>query len=93
MRLKLAVRDGALDFDLCITTYENYSAEENWFKSRRWTYLVLDEGHRIKNSETQIAHKLQFIGSMYRLSTSRPVIVAPTSCSLGCSSHWHPGSE
>lgn len=67
-RLKLAVRDGKVDFDICVTTYEGYAAEDSWFKSRRWTYLVLDEGHKIKNSETRIAHKVQGIGSMYRLS-------------------------
>ncbi|KAI0344484.1 hypothetical protein BDW22DRAFT_1412345 [Trametopsis cervina] len=66
-RLKLAVRDGEVAFDICVTTYEGYSMEDSWFKSRRWTYVVLDEGHRIKNSETQIAHKLHGIGSLYRL--------------------------
>lgn len=74
MRLKLAVRDGNIEFDVCVTTYEGFSAEENWFKSRRWTYTVLDEGHKIKNSETQIAHKVQGIGSLYRLIlTGTPV--------------------
>lgn len=56
-----------LRYDLCITTYEAYVAEDTWFKSRRWTYCVLDEGHRIKNSETVLAHKVQGIGSLYRL--------------------------
>ncbi|KAI0337438.1 hypothetical protein BDW22DRAFT_1423593 [Trametopsis cervina] len=73
-RLKLAIRDGEVAFDICVTTYEGYSMEDSWFKSRRWTYIVLDEGHRIKNSETQIAHKLHGIGSLYRLVlTGTPV--------------------
>ena len=57
-------------FDICVTTYEAYVAEDTWFKSRRWTYCVLDEGHKIKNSETNIAHKVQGIGSLFRLGQS-----------------------
>ena len=51
-----------------LTTYDAYSVEDTWFKSHRWTYCVLDEGHKIKNSETSLAHKVQGIGSLYRLS-------------------------
>jgi SWI/SNF-related matrix-associated actin-dependent regulator of chromatin subfamily A member 5 len=73
-RLKLAVANGTIAFDICVTTYEGFGAEEGWFKSRRWTYTVLDEGHKIKNSGTQIAHKVQGIGSLYRLIlTGTPV--------------------
>lgn len=66
-RLKNAVRSGEVEFDICVTTYEGYVAEDSWFKSRRWTYVVLDEGHKIKNAETIIANKVQGIGSLYRL--------------------------
>ncbi|KAI0945925.1 hypothetical protein AcV7_010039 [Taiwanofungus camphoratus] len=66
-RLKYCIRDGEIKFNICITTYETYLAEESWFKTRRWTYCVLDEGHRIKNAETDIAGKLQGLGSLYRL--------------------------
>ena len=45
-----------------------FSAEDSWFKARRWTYCVLDEGHKIKNSETNLAHRVQGIGALYRLS-------------------------
>jgi SWI/SNF-related matrix-associated actin-dependent regulator of chromatin subfamily A member 5 len=47
-----------------------FVAEDSWFKTRRWTYCVLDEGHRIKNSETNLSHRVQGIGAMYRLSRS-----------------------
>ncbi|KAI0685348.1 P-loop containing nucleoside triphosphate hydrolase protein [Cytidiella melzeri] len=73
-RLKQSVRNGEAEFDICVTTYEGFSAEDSWLKSRRWTYVVLDEGHKVKNSETQIAHKVQGIGSLYRLIlTGTPV--------------------
>lgn len=73
-RLKLAVRDGEVEFDVCVTTYEGFVAEDTWLKSRKWTYVVLDEGHKIKNRETQIAKSVQGIGSLYRLIlTGTPV--------------------
>ncbi|KAK0200570.1 P-loop containing nucleoside triphosphate hydrolase protein [Desarmillaria ectypa] len=61
-------------FDIVLTTYDAFSVEVSWFKSRRWTYCVLDEGHKIKNSGTQVAQNLQSIGSLYRLVlTGTPV--------------------
>lgn len=65
-RIKDSTRDRA--FDIMLTTYDAYVAEDQWFKSYRWTYCVLDEGHKIKNSYTNLAHKVQYIGSLYRLS-------------------------
>lgn len=65
-RLKDRLKDD--NFDILVTTYECYVSEHTWFKSRRWTYCVLDEGHKIKNSETNTAHLLQGISSLYRLS-------------------------
>ncbi|TFK50621.1 hypothetical protein OE88DRAFT_1661143 [Heliocybe sulcata] len=66
-RIKNAVRDNELRFDICVTTYDSYVVEDSWFKTRRWTYCVLDEGHKIKNAETGIAGKLQGLGALYRL--------------------------
>ncbi|KAK0184817.1 P-loop containing nucleoside triphosphate hydrolase protein [Armillaria mellea] len=61
-------------FDIVLTTYEAFSVELSWFKSRRWNYCVLDEGHKIKNSGTLVAQNLQSIGSLYRLIlTGTPV--------------------
>jgi Superfamily II DNA/RNA helicases, SNF2 family len=72
-RLKNDLR-GKQDFDILITTYESYVAEDTWFKSRRWTYCVLDEGHKIKNSEINLARKVQGIGSLFRLSSLFPCL-------------------
>ncbi|EPQ55573.1 hypothetical protein GLOTRDRAFT_121142, partial [Gloeophyllum trabeum ATCC 11539] len=66
-RIKNAVRAGDITFDICVTTYDSYVAEDGWFKSRRWTYCVLDEGHKIKNAGTDVASKLQGLGALYRL--------------------------
>ncbi|KAG6887949.1 hypothetical protein C0995_011389 [Termitomyces sp. Mi166 len=72
-RLKHNMR-GDRNFDIMLTTYEAYVAEDQWFKSNRWTYCVLDEGHKIKNSDTLLAYKVQGLGSLYRLLlTGTPV--------------------
>ncbi|KAG6830939.1 hypothetical protein H0H92_013867 [Tricholoma furcatifolium] len=72
-RLKHMMRGGR-NFDIMITTYETYVAEDQWFKSSRWMYCVLDEGHKIKNSDTLLANKVQGLGSLYKLLlTGTPV--------------------
>ncbi|KAF8634735.1 hypothetical protein AX15_000747 [Amanita polypyramis BW_CC] len=59
---------------IIFTTYETFVAEDSWFKSQRWKYCVLDEGHKIKNADTNIAGKLQGLGCLYRLIlTGTPV--------------------
>ncbi|KAI0032183.1 P-loop containing nucleoside triphosphate hydrolase protein, partial [Vararia minispora EC-137] len=66
-RIKRDVLEEQIKFDVCVTTYEAYRADHSWFKTRRWTYLVLDEGHKIKNAGTNISGTLQGLGSLYRL--------------------------
>ncbi|KAG6887770.1 hypothetical protein C0992_010819 [Termitomyces sp. T32_za158] len=72
-RLKHNLR-GERHFDIMLTTYETYVAEDQWFKNNRWTYCVLDEGHKIKNADTVLSQKVQGLGSLYRLLlTGTPV--------------------
>ncbi|TFK65861.1 hypothetical protein BDN72DRAFT_800724 [Pluteus cervinus] len=71
-RLKLVMKSEQPD--IVITTYEGYVAESDWLKKNRWTYCVLDEGHKIKNSESNVSHTIQGLGSLYRLIlTGTPV--------------------
>jgi SWI/SNF-related matrix-associated actin-dependent regulator of chromatin subfamily A member 5 len=67
-RLKTSGVFDSGEVDIVITTYEAYVAEDTWFKSRRWHYCVLDEGHRIRNAETNQSMKLQGISATHRLS-------------------------
>lgn len=54
--------------DLIITTYDSFKSEENWFKRAFvWSYVVLDEGHKIKNDLSQLSKALQGLGAEYRL--------------------------
>lgn len=54
--------------DLIVTTYEGFLAEQGWFKKAfLWSYVVLDEGHKIKNDLSLISKALQGLGAEYRL--------------------------
>ncbi|KKY13165.1 putative iswi chromatin-remodeling complex atpase isw2 [Diplodia seriata] len=55
-------------YKIIITSYETFVSEQSWFKSAFvWRYIVLDEGHRIKNSKSNVSHALQNIRAEYRL--------------------------
>ena len=54
--------------DLIVTTYDSFKSEESWFKRAFvWSYVVLDEGHKIKNDLSQVSKALQGLGAEYRL--------------------------
>ncbi|KAK7538243.1 SNF2 family N-terminal domain-containing protein [Phyllosticta citribraziliensis] len=56
------------EYKLVVTTYESFVAEQGWFKKAfAWRYVVVDEGHTLKNSKTQVAKNLQSISAEYRL--------------------------
>jgi SWI/SNF-related matrix-associated actin-dependent regulator of chromatin subfamily A member 5 len=66
---KLSTDDhGSDSYKIIVTTYDTFQAEQSWFKtSFVWRYVVLDEGHKIKSSVTQISTALRNISSEYRL--------------------------
>jgi SWI/SNF-related matrix-associated actin-dependent regulator of chromatin subfamily A member 5 len=54
--------------DIVVTTYECFKAEKGWFKSAFvWRYIILDEGHTVKNHASDISKSLQGIKAEYRL--------------------------
>ncbi|TKA33633.1 hypothetical protein B0A50_00469 [Salinomyces thailandicus] len=54
--------------DIVITTYETFAFEKSWFKQAfAWRYVCLDEGHKIKNEDSQMALALQSLQAEYRL--------------------------
>ncbi|EJU00608.1 hypothetical protein DACRYDRAFT_80834, partial [Dacryopinax primogenitus] len=72
-RLKEMIKRGH-EFDLFITTYESYKAEHKWMKTRRWDYCILDEGHRVKNAQSETTMALSGLGCAFRLIlTGTPV--------------------
>ncbi|KAF2271357.1 uncharacterized protein EI97DRAFT_446688 [Westerdykella ornata] len=61
-------QQGSQSYKLVVTTYEAFLAEQTWFKhSFVWRYIVLDEGHRIKNNITNISSALKSVSAEYRL--------------------------
>ncbi|KAF8421661.1 SNF2 family N-terminal domain-containing protein [Tirmania nivea] len=75
-RMKKLAELGELDtdgesvhpYDVIVTTYEVFEKEVSWFRRAFvWRYVVLDEGHKIKNEQTQISLALQGLSAEYRL--------------------------
>ncbi|KAF8533614.1 SNF2 family N-terminal domain-containing protein [Trichophaea hybrida] len=58
-------------YDVVVTSYEVFDREKTWFqRAFVWRYVVLDEGHKIKNEKTNIATSLQGLAAEYRLILS-----------------------
>ncbi|KAH8594504.1 SNF2 family N-terminal domain-containing protein [Bisporella sp. PMI_857] len=54
--------------DLVVTTYDSFRVEQSWFKTAFvWRYIVLDEGHTVKNHDSLISKSLQGLKAEYRL--------------------------
>lgn len=55
-------------YDVVVTSYEVFEREKAWFRRAFvWRYVVLDEGHKIKNEKTNISVALQGLAAEYRL--------------------------
>ncbi|KAL8731624.1 MAG: hypothetical protein Q9166_003312 [cf. Caloplaca sp. 2 TL-2023] len=60
--------ENEIGIDLIVTTYECFQADQAWFKTAFiWKYVILDEGHKIKNDKSLIAKALQALSAEYRL--------------------------
>ncbi|KAJ4983001.1 ISWI chromatin-remodeling complex ATPase ISW2 [Stagonosporopsis vannaccii] len=60
--------DSGSSYKIIVTTYDTFQADAAWFKhSFLWRYVVLDEGHKIKSSVTNISAALRNISSEYRM--------------------------
>eukprot|EP00871_Galdieria_phlegrea_P002880 jgi/Galph1/3593/GphlegSOOS_G2301.1 len=64
-----------LNFNVCLTTFEFVSRGKNLLKRIEWRYLIVDEGHRMKNHESRIATILsqQFKSDSRLLMTGTPL--------------------
>ncbi|KAJ7664940.1 P-loop containing nucleoside triphosphate hydrolase protein [Mycena rosella] len=74
-RLKGTMRATDSPVDIVFTTYETLSSSDNgWFKTRRWACVVLDEGHRIKNADSDAAARAAGLGGLWRvILTGTPI--------------------
>ena len=54
--------------DLVVASYDTVMSDITWFRRAFvWKYIVLDEGHRIKNSESKKAQLLDKIRTEFKL--------------------------
>lgn len=64
----LGVNGEDAGFDVMITTYEAFTAENTWLKAAFvWRYCILDEGHKIKNDKSGVSQALQGLRAEHRL--------------------------
>eukprot|EP00792_Barthelona_sp_PAP020_P005789 TRINITY_DN2801_c0_g1_i1.p1 TRINITY_DN2801_c0_g1~~TRINITY_DN2801_c0_g1_i1.p1 ORF type:complete len:1085 (+),score=290.84 TRINITY_DN2801_c0_g1_i1:50-3304(+) len=42
------------EFNICLTTYEFVNRDKAYLAGLRWKYIVIDEGHRVKNKDTKL---------------------------------------
>lgn len=56
-----------VDWDVCVTTFEMVNVEKNFLKRIHWHYIVVDEGHRMKNEFTLFSQTLRLMKADNRL--------------------------
>ena len=60
-------KKGLVPFDILITSYEIGMIEKSFLKKIKWTYLVIDEAHRIKNEQSLLSQIVRVIPTNHRL--------------------------
>lgn len=54
-------------FDCCVTSYEVAIRERAALRKFNWTYLIIDEAHRIKNEQSTLSECVRDFSSENRL--------------------------
>lgn len=49
LKIKEAMQNPRVKWDVCVTNYEMITNEKAFLKKIHWHYVVVDEGHRMKN--------------------------------------------
>lgn len=58
----------AVDFQVCLTTYEYIIKERPLLSRIKWIHMIIDEGHRMKNVKSKLSQTLnEYYSSRYRL--------------------------
>jgi SWI/SNF-related matrix-associated actin-dependent regulator of chromatin subfamily A member 5 len=55
------------NWDICITTYETVISEKAAIKKIKWSYLIIDEAHRIKNESSVLSQVVRVFETSNRL--------------------------
>lgn len=71
LRKQLPVRDQkAMSFPVVVTSFEIAMGDRAYLERYHWQYLILDEGHRIKNRKCKLFLQLKSLHSTSRLLLS-----------------------
>jgi len=54
-------------YDIVLTTYEMCLFAKNYFKDVSWSYIVIDEAHRLKNENSQLSKIVRIFKFKHRL--------------------------
>lgn len=71
-------------FDVLITTYEHFmgKADIGRLSGLRWEYIVVDEGHRLKNADCKLNRELRRYQAAHRLLLTG--VSVPSYCHASC---------
>lgn len=67
IRQKYFKNPGTKDFPVVITSYEICMNDRNFLNKYQWGFLIIDEGHRLKNLDCKLIRELQTYQSANRL--------------------------
>lgn len=68
----------AADFPIIVTSYEIIMNDRKHLQKYSWKYIVVDEGHRLKNMNCRLIRELKTYSSANRLLlTGTPLQVSP----------------
>jgi len=59
--------DEERSWNVCVTTYEICNLEKNVFNKFAWSYLIIDEAHRLKNEASAFSRTIRTYETRYRL--------------------------
>lgn len=52
-------------YPIIITTYEIVQKDIKFLKTFMWTYITMDEGHKLKNTNTMISQYVNYINVVF----------------------------
>ncbi|WVO17665.1 hypothetical protein L204_105362 [Cryptococcus depauperatus] len=60
-------KDDPMSFPIVVTTYEICMKDRQWLSGLRWKFIVVDEGHRLKNLDCKLIRELKSYNSANRM--------------------------
>lgn len=61
-------------YDIVLTTYDMIRIEQNQFQRHEWVYIIFDEGHKLKDTESMVTQAIkQFRAEHKLLLTGTPI--------------------